>query len=109
MKVPIRFTENWRGYNAGEVAGFEPDRAASIVNSNVGVPLTRKDLKDREDAEKEEDKRRLEEGRQARIRASVSLYQGMIERLCPKKDKARIAALREESDKMATLIAESRS
>jgi hypothetical protein len=109
MLVPIKFTKGWKGYNAGEVAGFDPALALDIVSSDVGIPLTLDEIQKVKDSEKAEDKEKVRKLRAERIKASRKLYRGLIDRLDPKRDKERIKALTDESEKIARLISEQRS
>ena len=36
-KVPVRFVKPWKGYNAGEIAGFGPKAAAGLIRDKYAV------------------------------------------------------------------------
>lgn len=38
-KVPVKFVKHWRGYNAGEIAGFEPELAQRLHDGKVAEKL----------------------------------------------------------------------
>jgi hypothetical protein len=106
MLVPVKFTKNWRGYNAGEVAGFDPVLAGDLVGSDAAVFLSRDEVQKVQAEEKQGAKDALQAERESRIQESNLFYRNLIEKLDPKKDKNRIDMLQAEREKMAKLLSE---
>lgn len=45
--IPVKFIKAWRGYAAGEVAGFTAEQAKVLVESETAVPVDTRSIKDK--------------------------------------------------------------
>lgn len=109
MRVNIRFLQGWNGYNAGEVAAFDPVLAGQIVDSDVAEPVLLEEIEQSKKEEKQAGKDRLNAARAERIRESNRYYSQMVAALDPEVNKAWIDKAEAESKKMATLISEQKA
>ena len=54
-RVAVSFETSWGGYNNGEVAGFDPDQAAKLIEARVAKPFLARSAVTKDAPESESD------------------------------------------------------
>jgi len=121
MLIPVKFNRSWRAYNAGEIAGFEPELASDIVSCGAAELVLSEELEQLKKSKKQVEHDSLDERRKAKINASNIAYNLQIAKVQDRLEKKKAAGMdtkeeerltkKMESEKgnIATLIAESKN